>query len=174
METPPRALPRRKRLFLSILLGTAIVLVLALTWARVTETAPSTAYVVGFYGLLGLFVVAFYLTYRWSPDNAQRRAAAPSPLRGGAGHGTPQLRNRLTDLALHPTPGAFAAFTIILAFVWAAFAFSFAVYAYASVAGGFDFSMVCFLATLGPPLVVFVLWMVYARRQYLLTFLPPP
>lgn len=175
MDAAHRALPRRKRLFLSILLGTLIVLLLALAWARVTETVPSTAYVVGFYGLLGLFFVAFYLIYRWTPGNAQRRAASLSPRPGDAGFDTRRLKDRLRDAATAPpTPGAFAVFAIVMAFAWAAVAFSLAVTAYTYVGGSFDLSMVCFLSTLGPAVVVVVLWMAYARGRFVRMFLEPP
>lgn len=89
-----------------------------------------------------------------------------------------RLKDRLTDTAvawtLETTPGIFLAVTLIGAFVFSAVAFSLAVVAYLDTVGRFDASMVCFLATLGPPSVILVLWIVYRIRWFRLKFPLPP
>lgn len=90
--------------------------------------------------------------------------------------GRPRDRLRVTAIAWtrETTPGIFVAVTIIGAFVFSAVVFSLAVVSYGGTVGSFDASMVCFIATLGPPFVIFVLWMIYRRRLFLLKFPLPP
>lgn len=89
-----------------------------------------------------------------------------------------RLRDRLRETTiawtLETTPGIYVAVTLICAFVFSSVAFSLAVFAYFGTVGGFDASMVCFLATLGPPFAIVVLWFAYRIRWFRVKFPLPP
>ena len=89
-----------------------------------------------------------------------------------------RLRERLAQAvvawSLEATPGIFFAVTLFGAFVFTAVTFSLALVAYLGTVGTFDASMACFLATLGPPAIVFVLWNVYRARLARFKFGAPP
>ncbi|TLZ40418.1 MAG: hypothetical protein E6K19_09290 [Methanobacteriota archaeon] len=85
-----------------------------------------------------------------------------------------KFRERLTkiriDWSLETTPGIYFAVTIFGALVFTSVAFSLAVFGYLGTVGSFDGSAVCFVATLLPPFVVFVLWIRYRAKWFRVNF----